>query len=202
MGDATCSFPECKRQRYSNMGWCRVHHDRWRKCGDPAGGAKMQRVIAERFWAKVEKGADPPACRPDLGSCWVYCGTINNQGYGTFYVDTETGKKYAHRFSYALENGPIPDGLELDHLCRRTACVRPTHLEAVAHVVNANRGISREVNQARFSARTHCKYGHMLDETNTRLRQTKRGICRTCRICARRLDAEARKRRKQKLFAA
>src|SRR6202030_118623 len=69
---------------------------------------------------------------PNSG-CWLWLGACNEFGYGKF------GKVKAHRFSYEREKGPIPDGLEIDHLCRNKSCVNPDHLEAVTHGENRRR---------------------------------------------------------------
>jgi hypothetical protein len=70
--------------------------------------------------------------------CWVWQKSILAVGYGCVRINAKT--KYAHRVYYERLVGPIPDGLELDHLCRNRACVNPEHLEAVSHRVNARRG--------------------------------------------------------------
>ena len=66
---------------------------------------------------------------------------VNADGYGTFW-DGER-KRLAHVVAYELFVGPVPDGRELDHLCRVPACVRPTHLEPVTHAENLRRGLHR-----------------------------------------------------------
>ncbi len=81
-----------------------------------------------RFWRKVDK---TPAC-------WLWTDTPNHDGYGRFKADR---KIMAHRFAYEEANGPVPEGLELDHLCRNRLCVRPDHLEAVTHTENVRRAL-------------------------------------------------------------
>lgn len=83
-----------------------------------------------KLWAKVNKG-------PGKNDCWLWTGRLNN-GYGVVYFDRKTRR--AHRVTYVLACGPIPDGLSLDHLCRVTACVRPSHLQAVTVQENIRRG--------------------------------------------------------------
>ncbi|WP_448223723.1 HNH endonuclease signature motif containing protein [Gordonia iterans] len=67
----------------------------------------------------------------------------------------------AHRVSWELKNGPVPEGLVLDHLCRNRACVRPDHMEPVPNRTNVLRG---EGVSAAFASRTHCSYGHKLPD--------------------------------------
>lgn len=71
-------------------------------------------------------------------ACWVWKGKPNSAGYGRTQKDKKT--VLAHRAVYELHNGPITDGLELDHLCRIPACVNPAHLDPVTHLVNVRRG--------------------------------------------------------------
>ena len=78
---------------------------------------------------------------PD-GDCWVWQGQTAGAGYGVFqYGGSRTNRNriYAHRFAYEQAKGPIPDGLEVDHLCRNKRCVKPDHLEAVTHQENQRR---------------------------------------------------------------
>lgn len=77
--------------------------------------------------------------------CWMWAKTMYKNGYGKIHVDGKQG--YAHIHYYEQKNGPVPDGLELDHLCRTPRCVRPDHLEAVRHAINIRRGAGTVLNK-------------------------------------------------------
>ena len=129
----------------------------------------------ERFWAKVDKHGPIPEHRLDLGPCWVWTAGTNRAGYGKFGVGREAGKQLivqAHRFAYELLAGSIPEGLELDHLCRNRPCVNPDHMEPVTHAENMARG---------YAAKTHCVRGHEFTPENTCFwNGTRKRRCRTC----------------------
>jgi hypothetical protein len=74
--------------------------------------------------------------------CWIWQRKTNNHGYGKAWRGSE--QIYAHRLYYEREHGPIPDGLELDHLCVTPPCVRPSHLEPVTHAENSRRAHARK----------------------------------------------------------
>lgn len=101
----------------------------------------------DRFWSKVEK----------TKSCWLWK-EGKSSGYGKFNYPYY-GYTYAHIFSYSTCVGPIPEGLEIDHLCRVPACVNPSHLEVVTHKENVLRGCGPT---AQFSKMTQCRFGHPL----------------------------------------
>ena len=80
----------------------------------------------ERFWNRVEK----------TETCWLWSGKcLVSGGYGVLRVNGKDTR--AHRFSYELHNGPIPDGLVIDHMCHVTNCVNPDHLRAVTNKQNS-----------------------------------------------------------------
>jgi hypothetical protein len=82
----------------------------------------------------------------------------------------------AHQFAYMLTVGPVPDGMELDHLCRNRACCNPSHLEPVDHATNVRRG---DGGPGKFP-RTGCRNGHEYTEANTRYLPTGERRCRKC----------------------
>lgn len=126
------------------------------------------------FWAKVAVG--------DQG-CWEWTAARTSAGYGRAW-DPQTGAvTYAHRLAYGRLVGPIPDGLELDHLCRNRACCNPAHLEAVSHSVNVQRGTAWHGIAAARAEQTHCVNGHEFTAENTYVSSGKKRQrhCRTCR---------------------
>jgi hypothetical protein len=130
-------------------------------------------MVAE-FWTKVDA----------VGPCWAWTGGRSGGRYGMYR------RQYAHRIAYEQLVGPIPDGLELDHLCRNTLCVNPDHLEPVTHAENTRRGFGPAGMAAR---RTHCPHGHPYDAANTYVRATGGRRCRICSLASSR--EEYRKRR-------
>jgi len=85
----------------------------------------------------------------------------------------------SHEFSYRLFVGPVPDGLELDHLCHNPKCINPDHLEPVTHQANMIRGLSFNSNRGNC-LKTHCIHGHPLDELNTYVSKDGHRHCKTC----------------------
>lgn len=136
----------------------------------------LGKTIDERFWMKVDKNGPIPEYNPSLGECWIWTGGPDGKGYGQFGVEGK-GKR-AHRLSYELLIGPVPDGLELDHLCRVRLCVRPSHLEPVTHQVNGLRGESPSADNAR---KNDCPEGHPYEGKNLIELSTGGRRCRTCR---------------------
>jgi HNH endonuclease len=114
-------------------------------------------------------------------ACWDWTGGITGNGYGYIYLDGRgTPRVAAHRVAYELLVGPIPPGLQIDHLCRNRRCVNPLHLEVVTQTENVRRGANHWRNL------THCKYGHPLDGWSAGRRY--------CRECTRRRNREHMRR--------
>lgn len=125
--------------------------------------------IGERFWMKVRRD----------GECLIWIGA-KAKGYGVF--SNEDGRQVpAHVWIYEKMIGPVPHGLELDHLCRRRACVNWNHVEPVTHRVNLLRG---ESPAAKHAIKTHCPKGHLYDERNTGWTKKRTRVCRECRRIA------------------
>lgn len=87
----------------------------------------------------------------------------------------------AHRVAYEEWIGPIPDGYQIDHLCRNRGCINPFHLEAVTGYENRMRGERRN----QHASKTHCPRGHPYSEENTYLHKTSSRTNRKCRTCER-----------------
>jgi hypothetical protein len=115
-------------------GKCRPCYRKWLK--DPDVKRPSTRTREERFWEKVYKRGPVPDQRPELGRCWLWIAGINGgTGYGMFSI--RHGQMMdAHRFSYLLAHGAIPEGHDVHHLCYVRRCVRPEHLQALLPRVN------------------------------------------------------------------
>lgn len=176
-GKGACAVPNCA-DRAKSLGLCVAHLHRHYRHGDhTAGGARRLRGVEIRFWSQIDKSGAIPAYRPDLGPCWISGHRPNSKGYPMFSIGK--AKFPAYRYSYEQANGPIPVGLEIDHLCRVPMCVRSSHLEAVTHAENMRR---------MGEAVTRCRRrGHPYTEEN--VYRSPRGE-RRCRECARERDRE------------
>ena len=127
----------------------------------------------------------------DSAACWLWTGACGTGGYAVFNAGPDCRAALAHRWVYTALRGPIPAGLEIDHLCRVRHCVNPWHLEAVTAQTNQLRGESVSGKAAR---QTHCVHGHLLGGENLYLRRDRLGRqCRACRCRRERAYAAARK---------
>jgi len=122
--------------------------------------------------------------------CIEWIASRNNSGYGTFAVGSGRSD-VAHRWSYEHHVGPVPEGLNLDHLCRNRACVNPGHLEPVTTSVNLLRAVG--MGQAN-ATKTHCPEGHPYAGDNLHMSPS-RPNNRMCRTCRREHSRRAREKR-------
>lgn len=116
--------------------------------------------ISDRFMQYVPSG---------VAGCWEWEGGRTGAGYGAFWLDGKTC--CAHRVSYEIHKGPIPEGMFLDHLCRNPPCVNPDHLEPVTPAENMRRGPG---------SKPECIHGHPLSGENLYVARTGQRVCRTC----------------------
>jgi hypothetical protein len=105
--------------------------------------------------------------------CWLWKGAKTPNGYGKFRRAGQP-ERVAHRILWEHNNGPVPEGMELDHTCRTRECVRPTHFEVVTPSENTRRQDHANRNK------THCPQGHEYTPENTRLDSKNRRTCREC----------------------
>jgi hypothetical protein len=186
----SCTIDGCEKPNFGR-GMCVMHYTRWRNHGDSSILLRFEGDPLAAFEARVDKS----------GGCWVWTGAINSSGYASLRVDGAT--KEAHRWYFQQVNGPVPNGLELDHTChsndqacaggnscRHRRCVNPDHLEPVVQRENWARGRAPSVANV---AKTHCKHGHEFTAENTYRRP-----CggRACRACIRRTQREYVRRKR------
>lgn len=110
-----------------------------------------------------------------FSGCWVYPGCKKN-GYGTGWDRTKVVR--THRAAYEALVGPIPEGMDLDHLCRNRACYNPAHLEPVTRSENLRRSNLVGKWQAQ---KTHCPDGHPYDGANLYITASGGRSCRACK---------------------
>ncbi len=147
-----CEVGQCEREiGHGARGMCHMHYQRWKRHGDP----EYQRPSLLNMRGPI------PADRVDLGPCWIWEGRLNANGYGPYAAQ------------YIKYRGPVPDGLDLDHLCRVRACCNPWHLEPVTHRENIRRGVGH-------GTETECPSGHSYATANTRIAENGDRICRAC----------------------
>lgn len=145
----------------------------------------MRGPAVKRFMNKVR------VC--DDTGCWLWTAGLHYKGYAKFRDDT--GRKvFAHRWAYEWFRGRIPDGLQIDHLCRVRHCVNPYHMEPVTNAENQRRGLKNQ-----NGGKTHCDHGHLLAGENLHI--TPKGH-RRCLECNRQQCREYYHRKKKEAAEA
>lgn len=138
----------------------------------------------------VERFSDKYQALPWSG-CWIWVGSLCPEtGYGAIFAGSGIGRRGAHRISYELHKGKIPDGLVIDHICRIKSCVNPDHLRAVTHKFNMEVGAT--------AVRTHCNSGHEFTPENT---SSHHGY-RRCKTCHREQERVKNKKLRQSRLSA
>jgi len=172
-------FPRCKQPRTTVYN---VQPGKVQAGTDSLGRPVWRQVVdaKEKLFSRVIAGP---------GGCVIWTGGKTDRGYGHININGE--RHYVHRLAYQLLIGPIPEGLELDHLCHtkdrscpggrscpHRRCCNPYHLEPVTSRENSRRSAP--------ARRTHCPKGHEYTEENTRVRvrSGKRSRSATSRECA------------------
>ena len=135
----------------------------------------------DAFLSRLKDNADTS----NPAACWIWTGRTDRDGYARF-----GSGGLAHRMAYIAFKEPIPEGHEIDHLCRTRACVNPDHLEAVTKAVNTLRSLAPSAINAR---EVRCIHGHPFTEANTLYGKNGR---RTCRTCLRASNAAGYRRRR------
>lgn len=124
--------------------------------------------------------------RDEDTGCLIWMRSANSRGYGLIGVDGHV--ELAHRAAYTVWVGPIPDGLQIDHVydngCRSKLCIEPSHLEAVTNLENQRRSLR--------ARKTHCLRNHPLSGDNVRVNGNGHRSCVTCRIEAHRRETAKR----------
>ena len=151
----------------------------------------MARPWQERLNAKLVESEELFNGTP----CWLFTGCLV-RGYGLIGVNTGY-IKLTHRLAYEENIGPIPEGLELDHLCRNRSCCNPDHREAVTRRENIVRGLSPSLTASRAAAITHCPHGHLYSPENTSSRKHSDGYMRRYCLECRKIHNEKAATRKR-----
>lgn len=145
----------------------RIHLERPPETDDDGIVSSMTRIpLQDRVLKRVDQTEE---------GCWEWPGSTTSNGYGTAsYIRDDGIQRIAmtHRVVYEALVGPIPEGLDLDHLCRNRICCNPKHLEPVPRIVNSHRG-------AKYRP-SHCIHGHEYTKENSHFNKYGHIKCREC----------------------
>lgn len=123
MRPLVCTVDDCQKKVHRRA-WCRRHYVRWQKHGD---------VNFTKYAMSVDDAFERYTLKSE--GCWLWVGSVHHSGYGSVSVDGKNLR--VHRVAWERANGPIPDGMLVDHVCRNRNCVRLEHLRLATHKQNA-----------------------------------------------------------------
>lgn len=169
----------CFSKYFRRLGSSRNEWNKQVACSIECGRRVGKKSLAQRLQERS-------AIEPNTG-CIIWLGA-ERRGYGRIWCSDERRNKSAHRVAYELLRGPVPDGHEIDHVCRTRLCVNPEHLEVVTGAENIRRGLP-----FRTYVRTECPNGHPYGNTPAGARGTRR-----CGVCYRAMIERKRLRRQGK----
>lgn len=171
MSDGTCTDTECDNPSLMR-GLCSAHYQRARRSGTlpTEWRSRMRNTLADFLLERIEV---------DHSGCWLWTGRAWPNGYGSLAGKPrkQAGTAMSHRAVYELHNGPIPDDLVIDHLCRNRICCNPEHLEPVTQAENLARGESPTIQVAQTGV---CFHGHRIEGDNLYVSPQGQRRCRTC----------------------
>lgn len=162
---SNCCFSSCDRIAWAK-GYCIGHYARQR-----TGLPMIPLNQGQRRF-----GTPPRIICDEVNGCHIFRGAKDSSGYGHVAIGSKMVK--VHRLAWERENGPIPAGLVIDHICRNRACCNVEHLRLVTRQTNATENSTSEA--AINAAKTHCKHGHEFTPSNT-IRKKNGRECRTCK---------------------
>jgi len=148
-------------------------------------GGSVAMDTKSRFWSRVQK----------TEGCWLWTGCVNSTGYGSGTFG-KARTHMAHRFSWEIAHGPIPDGLCVCHRCDNPRCVRPDHLFLGTRSDNQNDRVAK--GRHNEATKTHCRNGHEFTPENTYHNPAKKPHHRSCYQCIRERSVEYTERRRQR----
>lgn len=129
MTDKTCTIDNCHKP-VKSKGWCSMHLGRWMRHGDPHTKLNKHPETLPRGRTVQHRLMDRMTV---CCGCWLWIGAKDRNGYGLF------GGTTASRAAYEAFVGPVPDDLDVDHLCRQRDCINPAHLQLITHAENLRR---------------------------------------------------------------
>lgn len=131
MSKCQCEGCSCKVIAF---GYCNKHYLRFRKYGSPYGGKRNHACLEQRFWRMIKKTED----------CWLWIGGKKPNGYGQISEGGKGSKTLlAHRVSYKIHHGELPEGLVVMHSCDNPSCVNPSHLSVGTYKDNTQDMIAK-----------------------------------------------------------